>query len=882
MGSKKKLATSVAAVATAAAVLVGGTFAWQSISQTALNEGSDVVNPGGRLHNDMWYVSEKENNNDIYVENFAEEPIIARVRLSEYMEVVLNRGTAGELVKPITSTEKTLKEGAAVGRESNPTDANLYDYTYDIHYFGDDAENATDAYWTWQTGGSTVYMPTFNMNKDSLEPDLNGVYRDAVGGISDRDAEQYLDENGDAVDAETYGYTLGETLEADAVYDYDSNTFDEFSDGTAVEDENYVVVSEAHIAMTTQDAELISMSEWLSWFYDQESGDYNADWYTAEDYGNYWVYDDSEEGNGWVYWSAYIGAKSATGLLLDGITLNQVMDDSWYYAIEAEGQFCTPDDTGVMPTGYSLDEEDATEGTGFYANGETVTDQALLFLSIIGVTDDTPGYDEEDPEDPEQSYSMTIYTKDPETDNASYLVPHKTYDLLIDTDENVTEYGDTYVTLSVYDLDAEQALTQGVDYEIGDMTPVFEEDDDTGYVAMTTITILNEDLVGEHIQIKAVANASGNTATHDVTVQWVQKEIALTFYDGEGNEVAGTGIGSTIDPNSEYDFSASIVDEYGTEIVIFSTLESVPVSDRITVKGAYPWVSMNKYTKVNKVDEDEDGNPTKLVVGEAETFDNDEIEVNDGIVTAWDHMTFAFTVDSIKIYESADAMTSGGEPIEICTAYGQWHLYPTGQESYIVSVDGIEGALKISRGSNTVSFDVYDGNNRSLAGNGGLIVAVNGNSNATTVELVAESENQLAHYLLTVGADETATELTVTAFDDNGSGSKTVQVQYLNSMRVRGELLESGVYNYLTLTASDIEYGVSLDCMDYWGDTVDDVFYHVSGKTSNDTRVLTDRLFIGADEQAWPLTLHVTVVDEDIEYEYEYEVYVTVDAEEDA
>ena len=64
MASKKKAATTVVAVATAAALLLGGTFAWQSISQTALNEASDVINPGGRLHNDLWYVDAKTTNND--------------------------------------------------------------------------------------------------------------------------------------------------------------------------------------------------------------------------------------------------------------------------------------------------------------------------------------------------------------------------------------------------------------------------------------------------------------------------------------------------------------------------------------------------------------------------------------------------------------------------------------------------------------------------------------------------------------------------------------------------------------------------------------------------------------------------------------------------
>ena len=56
MRSKKKLLTSAVALGTAAVLALGGTFAWQSINQTALNEASDIVNPGGSLHNDLYYV----------------------------------------------------------------------------------------------------------------------------------------------------------------------------------------------------------------------------------------------------------------------------------------------------------------------------------------------------------------------------------------------------------------------------------------------------------------------------------------------------------------------------------------------------------------------------------------------------------------------------------------------------------------------------------------------------------------------------------------------------------------------------------------------------------------------------------------------------------
>ena len=90
MAKKKKLVTAVVAVATAAALTLGGTFAWQSISQTALNEASDVINPGGRLHDDFYIDDNGNYNADIYVENFAEDEIFARVRLEIGRAHVLN------------------------------------------------------------------------------------------------------------------------------------------------------------------------------------------------------------------------------------------------------------------------------------------------------------------------------------------------------------------------------------------------------------------------------------------------------------------------------------------------------------------------------------------------------------------------------------------------------------------------------------------------------------------------------------------------------------------------------------------------------------------------------------------------------------------------
>ena len=100
---KKKVVSTIAAVATSAALLLGGTLAWQSANQVALNEASDVINPGGRLHDDF-----DGTNKDVYVENFTPEdtgePIYARIRLQEYFEIVTNYDTAAEKVHTLVGT----------------------------------------------------------------------------------------------------------------------------------------------------------------------------------------------------------------------------------------------------------------------------------------------------------------------------------------------------------------------------------------------------------------------------------------------------------------------------------------------------------------------------------------------------------------------------------------------------------------------------------------------------------------------------------------------------------------------------------------------------------------------------------------------------------
>ena len=320
-----KLLASAAAVTLTVAAALTGTYAWQSISQRVLNEAaSEVVNAGGRLHDDF-----NGADKDIYVENFTDpeegELIYARIRLSEYMEYGQD---AGKNTEAEDRKASPVMEGASIKDQT----------TWTIYKPGDTGNRIHDV-WYWEMGGSTIYMPTFNKNKDSLAPDLNGTFAGP-----DKDPATSEDRF-----ADHYDYTLGESKYDTAIYDADENDVDEGDD--ALEDENILKVDERHQAKATLDATVITMEQWKA---------------EGLKPGNYWVYD----ADGWAYWANPIKPGEATGLLLSGIKQERQPDESWYYAINAEGQFATGDDWG-----------DEGAGTGFYKDG--ITDDGKLLMNLV-------------------------------------------------------------------------------------------------------------------------------------------------------------------------------------------------------------------------------------------------------------------------------------------------------------------------------------------------------------------------------------------------------------------------------------------------------------------------------------------------------------------
>lgn len=368
--STQKKIISVVALGLSVVMLFGSTFAWQSLNQEALNYVKGGANPGGRLHDDFHNVTAETDpetgkpytvktfDKDVYVENFTSAAddgvnIYARIRLDEYLEWGDNAGSG--------STDTTsLISGATFANKSSWT----------TYIPGQRSEFRN--YWTldWADGGSAVYMPTFNKNKDSLLADINGTFEggyvkyaltEAEGAVTQKSGFVVQDKDANDEDELTDQAKLADLIQKGTESSY-YNTYAE----------NITVSSATHQAATSLSAgKSMSMADWLA---AAERAD------DPNDLTPCWVYDT----DGWFYWSAAIAPGTATGKLLDRIQRTGTVigedGDTWYYGLNVVAQFITSDSLGSA-------EENGGQGSGFYetAKGAAPTENALALLSAIGV-----------------------------------------------------------------------------------------------------------------------------------------------------------------------------------------------------------------------------------------------------------------------------------------------------------------------------------------------------------------------------------------------------------------------------------------------------------------------------------------------------------------
>lgn len=396
---KSRIVSLALAGAVTTAVLFAGTYAWRSVTQDATNQVLGSLNPGGRLHDDfngMRANANDTNVKNVYVENFTEEgaKIYARIRFDEYLE-------KGEGAGKLKADGQKADENKAVSIVSTASIDNESTWTT----YKWDANSEFRKYVSLNTGGKTIYLPTYNRDKDSLEAEVNGELRIGADGKAtypdykpytlnetENGVEIYALDNLNIDEVNKAGITAQEII--DAIMDTAAGTVhstitaattqltigsytdakvrvvvDESSDVTEVyldlwdaqnitkaadgiEDIKVVVPTQMHQAKDTlETAEVISIAQWMS--ADTGNGGKN------KQPGEYWVYDT----DGWVYWAEPIVSQTATGCLINSIQMvdGANIDGEFYYALNVVSQFATAGDWNTDVEGAGFKQGDITE-----------------------------------------------------------------------------------------------------------------------------------------------------------------------------------------------------------------------------------------------------------------------------------------------------------------------------------------------------------------------------------------------------------------------------------------------------------------------------------------------------------------------------------------
>jgi len=325
--SNNRRIAAVMSIVLAIALILTGTYAWQSIGQQALNQSIGAATPaGGRLHNDMEvmglnfgeneWVQNSEANKDIYVENFENESrgrdIFVRVRLYEYMEI----GDGAKLHPGDPNFATRTAESIILGADRENV------ATWAPRLPGDDAiSDLFRTYFEWSQGGQKYYMPTFNRDNFSLESDVKGDAIDPHTVPSDETVNSTRR-------GEDFEYPadagLHDFFETNPTHSALLKTFDPGANGGL--GGRIVGTSPVqHTSKETLDADVVHISEW------------------DEEISNVWVLDD----DGWAYWAAPLSPSTATGLLLNKIKLINAPELEWFYGIFVDAEMATKNEIDI-------------------------------------------------------------------------------------------------------------------------------------------------------------------------------------------------------------------------------------------------------------------------------------------------------------------------------------------------------------------------------------------------------------------------------------------------------------------------------------------------------------------------------------------------------
>ncbi|WP_285015363.1 hypothetical protein [Lactococcus garvieae] len=287
--------------------LIGGTMAFQAFNQQAINDRENTVqvNVGGRVHD---YYNRDTENKDVFVENYGERPIMARIRLSEFLEY--QRGE--EDFTPLVPGSERNNLATWITWIPSANNINQRADTGNSSAFNRYAQLT----FGWSREGETApwYMPTFNHDNLDLRTAAAGHARDYIAGSGATD-----------------GTTDGATHPGDGTDAYWSSgdTFDNSAGIWPGETVTHQAAQNLH-----QQRAPMTIEQWS-----------NLDPY--QQIGDFWVVDHT---TGWAYWASLLEPGKASSYLLDAAELTDAIEDtvfngSYYYGIHVDSQLISPDNS---------------------------------------------------------------------------------------------------------------------------------------------------------------------------------------------------------------------------------------------------------------------------------------------------------------------------------------------------------------------------------------------------------------------------------------------------------------------------------------------------------------------------------------------------------
>ncbi|WP_285016955.1 hypothetical protein, partial [Lactococcus garvieae] len=268
-------------------------------------ENTVQVNVGGRVHD---YYNRDTENKDVFVENYGERPIMARIRLSEFLEY--QRGeedftplVAGSERDNLATWITWIPSANNINQRADTGNSSAFN-RYAQLTFG----------WSREGESAPWYMTTFNHDNLDLRTAAAGHARDYIAGSGATD-----------------GTTDGATHPGDGTDAYWSSgdTFDNSAGIWPGE----TVTHQAAQNLRQQRAPM-TIEQWSNLLPYQQIGDF-------------WVVDHT---TGWAYWASLLEPGKASSYLLDAAELTEAIEDtvfngSYYYGIHVDSQLISPDNS---------------------------------------------------------------------------------------------------------------------------------------------------------------------------------------------------------------------------------------------------------------------------------------------------------------------------------------------------------------------------------------------------------------------------------------------------------------------------------------------------------------------------------------------------------